>query len=143
LDVDVSVFLSQAFLIERVIAARRQQIADLRDKLDWAGGSTAAQKRGASRRDRISWLVARIADKIAECEHDIARLIDAQDGIKRMIDGLADETQKLILTERYINLKDWQAVADANGYSIRTVYRIRKEAVAALQILALNGSNGA
>lgn len=78
-------------------------------------------------------------DRYLELENIIDAKIDELVGIKAEILGavnkLQNGAQRTVLTERYINCKSWEEIADALGYEVRNVYRRHGEAL--LELLSL------
>ena len=64
---------------------------------------------------------------------DIKRLLQLRYEIQLVINSLDDSTQRIILTEKYINLKQPDDIADEIPCDVRTVYRWLNDAVIALQ----------
>jgi len=63
----------------------------------------------------------------------IKRLLQLRHEIQLTIDSLDDSTQRIVLTEKYINLKQPDDIADEIPCDVRTVYRWLNDAIAALQ----------
>ena len=64
---------------------------------------------------------------------DIKRLLQLRHDIQLVINSLDDSTQRIILTEKYINLKQPNDIADEIPCDARTVYRWLNDAIIALQ----------
>ena len=64
---------------------------------------------------------------------DIKRLLQLRRDIQSIINSLDDSTQRIILTEKYINLKQPADIADEIPCDVRTVYRWLNDAIIALQ----------
>ena len=64
---------------------------------------------------------------------DIKRLLQLRHDIQLVINSLDDSTQRIILTEKYINLKQPVDIADEIPCDVRTVYRWLNDAIIALQ----------
>jgi len=64
---------------------------------------------------------------------DIKRLLQLRHDIQNIINSLDDSTQRIILTEKYINLKQPDVIADEIPCDVRTVYRWLNDAIIALQ----------
>jgi len=64
---------------------------------------------------------------------DIKRLLQLRHDIQLVINSLDDSTHRIILTEKYINLKQPDDIADEIPCDVRTVYRWLNDAIIALQ----------
>ena len=64
---------------------------------------------------------------------DIKRLLQLRRDIQTIINSLDDSIHRIILTEKYINLKQPDDIADEIPCDVRTVYRWLNDAVIALQ----------
>jgi len=64
---------------------------------------------------------------------DIKRLLQLRHDIQNTINSLDDSTQRIVLTEKYINLKQPDDIAIEIPCDVRTVYRWLNEAILALQ----------
>ena len=114
----VKEYLSQAFVLNKLIKAKRSRIEDLRNKQYLLGGGLSDVKVQTSiAQDRVGDVIAELLDLIAECEKDIMRLLDIQKEIEATIETLTRSDLKLILYERYVNLKRWEDIAADNNYS--------------------------
>ena len=64
---------------------------------------------------------------------DIKQLLQLKHDIQLIINSLNDSTQRIILIERYINLKQANDIAADVPCDVRTVYRWLNEAINALE----------
>ena len=64
---------------------------------------------------------------------DIKRLLQLKHDLQLMISSLDDGTQRIILTEKYINLKKPTDIAAEIPCDVRTVYRWLNDAIDTLQ----------
>ena len=64
---------------------------------------------------------------------DIKRLLQLRHDIQLIINSLDNSTQRIVLTEKYINLKQPDDIAVEIPCDVRTVYRWLNEAIIALQ----------
>jgi len=127
----IETYLSDVFALDKLRIARETQIADLRDKLEYVGKSTCGVvNRSLYKTDRVGDLTAKLLDTIKDYESDLDRLVDVKNQIKSMIDDIEDVRYQLILTERYINLRSWDEIADMTNYNIDyVIYRLHPDAI--------------
>jgi len=67
---------------------------------------------------KFNELSVKYLDLIGEYEYELVRLLEVKKEIKAMIDGLKSPVHRLVMTERYINLKKWKEIADDNEYDV-------------------------
>ena len=124
-------YLSQAFTIDRLLRAKRAQIAELEERRLAIGsmaltGDKVQTGFDASKFNALSDLYL---DALNDYISDERRLLELKTEIKATIDTLSEPTHRLIMTERYINLKRWEDIAVDNDYSWQHVYRTHKAAL--------------
>ena len=74
-------------------------------------------------------IIDKIADMQAEIDAEIDKYIDLRNEARTMINQLADNRYRVVLTEYYLNNKTWEQVAEFMGYSLRWVYRLHDSAL--------------
>ena len=124
----VKEYLSQAFMLNRLINAKKARIQDLRDMQQWVGGTLSDMKVKTSKKtDKMAELTVNLLDLISDCTVDIRRLLAIQQEIEDLISAIAPSDCSLILYERYINLKHWEDIAYDNNYGWDAVHRRHRE----------------
>lgn len=87
---------------------------------------------GGGETNKISDIVGDIAISNAEAEHYLNHQIECNqreiDAIDRALEGL-EETERIVLTEKYINSKQWWEVSGKVHLGERQCRRIRKRAI--------------
>ena len=130
----VKEYLKQAFTIDKLIRAKEKRIRDLRDRQESLGSAMSiVNVQTTPNKDRATDITVDLLDLIAECELDIKKLPDTQREIKRLIDTVKRDDLRLILYERYINLKYWEDIAEDNNYHRDTVYKKHGKALKELE----------
>ena len=71
----------------------------------------------------------RIVDLQAEIRKEIAELVSLIGEIHEKIELLENPTEKAVLTERYINVKSWEEIAEIISYSERNTKYIHGRAL--------------
>lgn len=74
-------------------------------------------------------IIDKIANTEAIIEDEINSLLDLKNEIQLKIGQLSQAEFRIVLTDYYINLKEWKDVAMDNGYSERQTYRIHGDAL--------------
>ncbi|WP_313151867.1 hypothetical protein [Lacrimispora sp.] len=75
--------------------------------------------------------MANLEERIDDKRH---KLMDKQSKITEAINSLDDDDECTIMTEKYLNGKTWEQVAEDNGYSWRTVHRIHGRALKKIKL---------
>lgn len=83
--------------------------------------------------DKVGSLCAKIADLDAEINAEIDKLVDVQKDIMHTIGKVDDERYRIILTERYIDCKTFEQIADDIHYSYMQIFRLHGQSLAAVQ----------
>jgi len=128
----VKKYLSQFGDLDREIKLNHKQLQKLyamRQPLAPAPGEAQAGY-GAVLPDELN---AAFGALEAQYAADIKRLLQLRHDIQAIINSLEDSTQRIVLTEKYINLKQPDDIADEIHCDVRTVYRWLNDAVIALQ----------
>lgn len=87
--------------------------------------------RGVS--DKVGSLCAKIADLDAEINAEVDKLVDVQKDIMHTISKVDDERFRIILTERYIDCKTFEQIADDIHYSYKQTCRLHGQALICVQ----------
>lgn len=77
----------------------------------------------------LSDLYIRLEEKELNAAKLLLKLQNEQTEAREKILALPDDTEKAVLMGRYINDQDWRAIADHARMSLRTIYRIHREAL--------------
>jgi len=132
---NVKEYLSQAFTLNGLMNAKKsrtQQLRHMRESV--AGGlQTHTKVQTTLKTDTMAELTAKILDAEDECNKDIARLVSVQCEIETTIELVAQPSYRLILYERYVNLKTWEEIAENNHYSLKWVHVLHKRGLDAVE----------
>lgn len=131
----VKEYLLQAFTIDRILKARQSQIEELEARRYSVGAVLDDVKISAGpQQDKLGDLSAHFLDLIDEYAKDLEHLLALKRDIKRLIETLDNPTHRLIMEERYINLKRWEDIAADNNYSWNSVHRFHKAALKKIEV---------
>jgi hypothetical protein len=134
-------YLSQAFKLDKHIKAKESRIRDLRDMQTRVSGYSEVRVQ-TSPTDTMAKLTAELVDLINECQQDIMRLLDIQREIAGIISTVKCDDHRLILYERYVNLKRWEDIAADNGYTWKWVHVLHNRGLAAVkEYMEIHGLN--
>lgn len=93
----------------------------------------ASQGNGMPRAQGETTDLSRYMEQMAELEEQIdakrSELIDRQIRITSAINSLDDDDECTIMTEKYLNGKTWEQVAEDNVFAWRTMHRIHGRAL--------------
>jgi hypothetical protein len=123
-------YLSQAFILGRLIKAKEAHVQNLRDmqeRVTHVLSNVRVQVTPAT--DTMAEVTAKLVDLIEEYTRDVIRLQDIEREIKTAIDTVKKDDHRLILYERYINLKRWEDIAADNNYSWKWVHVLHNRAL--------------
>jgi len=124
-------YFKQAPTLKKLIDAKKARIQELRELAEWAGrGITTNTKVQKSKKsDPMTDLIAKAADLHDECVKDYMRLLELQWEMESIINSVEKDEQRLVLYERYINLKKWEEIAEENTYSEKHVFKLHGAAL--------------
>lgn len=71
----------------------------------------------------------KIADLTAELEKQQSRMLELWEEISKKINSLTNFNQRIIMTERYLNKKKWEQIAEDTNFSERWLMRMHKAAL--------------
>lgn len=125
-------YLSQAYRIDQLIQSNEQELADLKElSVSISGIDTSKDVVQTSPSGDATY--TRIIERIDELErvikNDIERLLKQKLEIKKVIDSVPDNTEKLLLHLRYLQFMTWCEVCETMHVSTRTVRRIHAKAL--------------
>ena len=135
----VASYFKQAFTIEKMLKATKAQLEEVREKrlfvsgLNYEGDKVQTSP-NSENFNALSHLYMDLEKTYMEdCFHLEALKIE----IKGHIDKLENPTHRLIMTERYINLKSWEQIAVDCHYSYKYLTnRLHPEALRAVKEVA-------
>ena len=123
-------YLKQAFILQKLINTKKSRIQDLRDmQFSVRTSVPGVRVQSSPKLDPVGDLAVVLIDLIDECQKDIYRLLEIQREIEALINSVERLDYRLILYERYVNLKHWEDIAVDNNYSIQHVWRLHGKAI--------------
>ena len=125
-------WLSRARTIDRELAvlieAREVMVAQLTKSTQTLTGDVVQSSKDPHKFDRLGELALEIENRARELDAVKAEILRA---INRVPDGLC----RIVLLERYLNMKSFERVAVDNSISIRNVWRIHGRALQAVEVI--------
>lgn len=123
-------YLSQYYWAKKEIESKRDEIQQLETIAEYVSPRTSASgSKGTD--DKVGMLVAKIADEKGKLRQEVSALLAIRDKIKGHIDEIDNKRYRLVLTERYINCKQWREIAADIHYSVRAVQYFHRDALSA------------
>ena len=98
----------------------------------------ASQGDGMPRAKGETTDLSRYIEQMANIEEQIddkrSELMDKQAEITAAINSLDDDDECTVMTEKYLNGKTWEQVAEDNGFAWRTMHRIHGRALKKIKL---------
>ncbi len=113
--------------------AEIDQLKSLATSITTATSDTPVQSSGNN--DRIGKIVADIVDKENELQKITDKLVDEKNERIKIIEQLEDRLQYNILHKRYLQLMEFEDIAEKEHYSKQWIYKIHKQALDNIQII--------
>ena len=114
------------------IEALRDEIEHQRALLGPLSARVAERVSGTRRTDRFEEGAIRLEELIREYCTDLVGYVEEYHKAHEVRASLPSGVQVAVLTGRYLEDKQWDRVALDTNYSVKSVYNIRREALAAL-----------
>lgn len=133
-------YLCRARAAEMRMARKQSQLDGLRDIVTNITPKLSDMPSSSSPNpQRMESLTCKIVDMEADLARDADKLAEIRMDIALLICKVPDTNQQEILRERYLNLRTWQEIMTATGYSKSSVFRLHNAALAKLnRIIALD-----
>ena len=128
-------FLERAAEIDKRINSKLEQITSLNELTMKCTPALTGMPHGSnSDTSGIDEAIASIIDLQADVNKDIDKLIAVKREIMRAINTLKKPEIILILELRYLCFKPWEEIAIALNYSLDSVFRLHRKALAEIQL---------
>jgi len=130
----VKEYLNQACDLDKLIKAKKEQIIRLNDqRMNVSSVLSIAKVQTSRRDDKLAELTSIILDLQDVYAVEVTQLLRLKYDIQILIDSLYNQKQRLVLTEKYVNLKNWEDIMFDNELSWTTMHRYHAAALRALQ----------
>jgi len=120
-------YLERATRLDKQITALHTQLDNL--KTDEARAARLSDLQGAAELHEANAALRKAL--LAS----LARFSKTKRSILRVLEHITADDVRLVMTERYMNGKTWEAIAEDNAYSLSTVYRMHKKGLLAAELL--------
>lgn len=115
----VKTYLRKARELDTLVHTKLSEIDRLRELAECLSSPKLGERVTSSNGNTSMQTVDKIVDLQAEIDKEIAVLVDLIAEIHTKIEQLENPTERAVLTERYINVKSWEEIAEIIGYSDR------------------------
>lgn len=122
----VKTYLRKARELDTLVHTKLSEIDRLRELAECLSSPKLGERVTSSNGNTSMQTVDKIVDLQAEVNKEIAVLVDLIAEIHTKIEQLENPTERAVLTERYINVKSWEEIAEIIGYSDRNT-RIKEQ----------------
>lgn len=117
----VKAYLRKARELDTLVHTKLNEIDRLRELAECLSSPKLGERVTSSKGNTSMQTVDKIVDLQAEVDKEIAVLVDLIAEIHTKIEQLENPTERAVLTERYINVKSWEEIAEIIGYSDRNI----------------------
>lgn len=116
---EVKRYLRQARELDILIHTKQDEKAKLRELAEGLSSPRIGDRVASGKGNTSMQTVDKIVDLQTEIDEEIAELVSLIGEIHAKIELLENPIEKAVLTERYINVKSWEEIAEIIGYSDR------------------------
>lgn len=125
----VKTYLRKARELDTLVHTKLSEIDKLRELAECLSSPKLGERVTSSNGNTSMQTVDKIVDLQAEVDKEIAVLVDLIAEIHTKIEQLENPTERAVLTERYINVKSWEEIAEIINYSERNTKYIHGRAL--------------
>ena len=134
-------YLDSYRLIQTRINVLMSNIERLRAEAESVSISLDGLPRGTATSDKMSRIVAEMADLESTLMEEMSGLFIRRMKIITQLGMLKSHKHQLLLQKRYIECKSWEAIAYEMGITWRHCYRLHGSALAEFEEVTKNGEN--
>ena len=115
----VKTYLRKARELDTLVHTKLSEIDRLRELAECLSSPRMGERVSSGKGNTSMQTVDKIVDLQDEIRKEIAELVSLIGEIHAKIELLENPIEKAVLTERYINVKSWEEIAEIIGYSDR------------------------
>jgi hypothetical protein len=129
-------YLSQAYLLDKTIAADKRKLEQLRELSTSLGSQdyTKDKVQSSIAGDKLSETVTSIVDLQNKINREIGKLVILESEIRDRINQIPNPDYRYILLMRYINREKWEQIALDLHYSYRHTTKLHGKALKNLKM---------
>ena len=137
----VKTYLRKARELDTLVHTKLSEIDRLRELAECLSSPRMGDKVSSNKGNTSMQTVDKIVDLQAEIRKEITELVSLIGEIHEKIELLENPIEKAVLTERYINMKSWEEIAEILGYTVRQTLNIHGRALKHFTIFHLISLN--
>ena len=126
---DAKTYLQQVINIDQQINSRLEQLGRLKTLATHTTSTISDMPKAQGSVSRMEDTVIKIIMMEHEIDEEIDRLVDLKVEVRKQISLMEDARCRLILEERYLNGKKWEAIAASLNYTVRNVQILHGKAL--------------
>lgn len=124
---EVQNYLNRAYYLDKRIDSLQEELLQIESRL--LKVTSHYDTIGGGNQGSFEHLLDKLHDYRKALNYEVDQLVDAKRDIKKTIDTLPDDVQKLVLTKRYINYQKYEEIASDLHYSVRQIRNIRDKGI--------------
>ncbi|MFN2939228.1 DUF1492 domain-containing protein [Lachnospiraceae bacterium YH-ros2226] len=118
---DAKAYLQQVMNIDQQINSRLEQLGRLKTLATHTTSTISDMPKAQGSVSRMEDTIIKIITMEHEIDDEIDKLVDLKVEVRKQISLMEDARCRLILEERYLNGKTWEAIAASLNYTVRNV----------------------
>lgn len=126
-------YLNQAYRLNELIASNIRQIEKLRESATNISIGSFDSKVQGGNSSGFANACDKIIDLQKEIEKDTDQMISLLHEIRTTINKIENADEKLLISLRYLEFKNWTEIADKMGYAERHAKRIHGKALCSVE----------
>ena len=126
---DAKTYLQQVINIDQQINSRLEQLGRLKTLATHTTSTISDMPKAQGSVSRMEDTIIKIITMEHEIDEEIDRLVDLKVEVRKQISLMEDARCRLILEERYLNGKKWEAIAASLNYTVRNVQILHGKAL--------------
>lgn len=130
---EVKSYLNQAYYLDMRINTLQDELNMLENKLFRCTPSYSNTGHNSSPQPTFEYTIDKVMQYRDRLNNEIDNLIDTKKSIKKAIDKLDNDKEKLLLYKRYINFQTFESIAEDLDITPRQVYKIHKKTLEKLK----------
>lgn len=133
----VKQYLKQAYRLNELIECNKQELTKLRLLVHDVSGINYSQERvqtSPSGEAAFTRIITKIIELEKAINNDIEQMLSLKLEMRKTINDVKDNEEKLLLKYRYLNFETWDNICDKMNISKRTAFRIHNEALANVRV---------
>lgn len=137
---DPKSYLNQIKYIDSDIRSRQEEISRLRASIDMRVSTIKADVVQESHTGRYDDRYMLLVEMVGTLDEKVKKLVDTKIRVSNQIDMMDDRLSRIILREKYLNLKTFEQIAELLEYDLRHIYKLHGQALVGFKDAMLSHS---